>query len=184
MQEHPPPPPALHRRLPNPIADHSAPALHRTSSLSQHHLFNDLAPPPPPPHHQNGGEDNATATRRNTVHLPQQHLSEISSSTSRADLAFRSMSVAGHHASADSSSDTGPPPLHSGVMLDEQPPQPNHDRNTSFAREHVCLCPPDPKIPRPRNCKNLFTLAFPLLMCLTGRQSLFVIEAGQLSVCG
>jgi len=165
MQEHPPPPPALHRRLPNPIADHSAPALHRTSSLSQHHLFNDLAPPPPPYHHQNGGEDNAAVTRRNTVHFPQQHLTEISSSGSRTDLAFRSMSAATHHAAADSDPSTVPRPSHSEEMIDEQPSLQNQNRNASIAREHVCLCPPDPRIPRPRNCKNLLTSVSPLFMC-------------------
>jgi hypothetical protein len=166
MHEHPPPPPALHRRLPNPAADHAAPASHRTSSLSHHHLFGDLAPPAPPPsshhhnHHQNGHEDPAAIARRNTVQFPQQHHPEVSSPGSKADIAFRSMSVAGHHASSAGSSDRVPPPSHSGEMVDDQSSQHTNSRNASFTREHVCLCPPDPKIPRPRNCKSLDTYSF------------------------
>lgn len=165
MHEHLPPPPALHRRLPNPAADHAAPALHRTSSLSRQHLFSDLAPPPLHHNHhqrqqQNGHEDTAAIARRNTVQFPQQHHPEASSPGSTADRTFRSMSVAGHHASSGCSSDRDPPPSHSREMVDEQSSQHTNSRNPSFAREHVCLCPPDPKIPRPRNCKSLFAYYF------------------------
>lgn len=142
MQE--PRPPALHRRLPIPATSHG-PVSRRSSALSQHHIF---------PDRQAAYEHGENAVRRSTVHFPQ-------STTSRhsvgQDVTLRSMSTAGHELISRPDGD------HS-MQLDGERAQ--HD-----TAHNVCLCQPDPKIPRPRNCEIIPSIAesfgaLPLLISL------------------
>lgn len=129
---HEPPPPALHRRLPNPAIDHTT-GLHRNSSLSQHHLFHDQLPDHARDEH---------GARRHTVQLPQNSNLEPNN---RGEPTLRSMLSPGYASRMRSERSA------SGEMV-EEPTQQNSNHSISYSREHVCLCPPDPKIPRPRNC--------------------------------
>ncbi|KIX02124.1 uncharacterized protein Z518_08063 [Rhinocladiella mackenziei CBS 650.93] len=134
---HEPPAPAWYRRLPKPPTE-ANPALHRASLLSQHHLFHDRPLGP-------GLEDDAP--RRNTIHFPE----SSNSISSREEDAGR------QRPSGNGDSETASPPK-GGPSLDTADIQPGGDilPNTPYLREHFCLCPPDPKIPRPRNSFILF----------------------------
>ena len=139
--------PAWYRLLPKPQTEHN-PALRRTSSLSQHHLFHDRSRD-----HVASGED---GLRRNTVHVPIFENSNSATATSReyirepqrlADGGSGSTSPSGRGGSLEMAETQS----HSAVV-----------RTSSNPRENVCLCPASPKIPRPRNCKVAF-------LCLSGR---------------
>lgn len=182
-QEHRPthPTAALHRLLPNPATEHTAPALHRTSSLSEHHLFHDLPRPHPPALHS--GREEIPVARRSTVHFPHHHLSGLSSPGSGTSIPLRSMSISEHQDSSGASSDRIP--AHIGEMVNDHSSQHNNDHNASISREHVCLCPPDPKIPRPRNCKSVLCLVPSLSQLSKFPEFLFVAEDSfPSSACG
>lgn len=169
IHEHLPPPPAaaLHRRLPNPAAEHNPPALHRTSSLSERPLFHGFPNPPLPALHS--GREDSTIARRSTVQLPHHHHhhSEISSPGSRAGIALRSMSISEYHDPSGATADRIPP--HAGEMVNEHSSQHNNNNNHNapFPTDRICLCPPDPKIPRPRNCKTVLFLVLVLSQFLS-----------------
>lgn len=125
-----PPPPALHRRLPDPAAN-CRPVPRRISTLAQHDIF----PNPPIPC---GYADNAS--RRSTVHFPPPLASRLGDAS---DHIFRSMSTTGHESASREARDGS-----TDSALDPIP----HDGGPN-----VCLCQPDPKIPRPRNCEMMFS---------------------------
>ncbi|RVX75701.1 hypothetical protein B0A52_00057 [Exophiala mesophila] len=127
-----PPPPALHRRLPNP-APNGRPASRRPSSLSQHDIF-------PNPVIPCGFADNAS--RRSTFHFPPPSASRLGDAS---DQMFRSMSTTGHESASREAR---------GGSTDSAIDRVPHDSGPN-----VCLCQPDPKIPRPRNSFILFRQA-------------------------
>ena len=131
---HGPQPPAWYRLLPRPPTEHN-PALRRTSSLSQHHLFPDPSP---------GHTSEEDVPRRNTVHV----LKSTNSTTNSATY------IAGRHSTTDAVPETSiAAPRSRSLDMAEEPSQPGALLNRPHHREHLCLCPPDPKIPRPRNCE-------------------------------
>lgn len=141
-------PPAWYRRLPRPPTEHN-PALRRTSLLSQHHLFRGRSPVLPVE------ED---VPRRNTVHLPESsnHSSALADHVERQEPAANGVLEAA-------------PPSQRGHSLDmaEEPAKKVDLATSSQPREHLCLCPPDPKIPRPRNCKTTSSrIRIPCRSCL------------------
>ena len=121
--------PAWYRLLPKPPTEHN-PALRRTSSLSQHHLFRDR-----PQGHASSGDD---GLRRNTVHVPE---SSRSTNTTQVYIGEPVRPANGGSGSAS--------PSARGRSLDMTETQ---SRNMN-PKENLCLCPASPKIPRPRNCE-------------------------------
>lgn len=130
--------PAWYRLLPKPQAEHN-PALRRTSSLSQHHLFHDRSQD-----HGTSGED---GLRRSTIHVPISENSNSTTATSREYIREPQRLADG------GSSSTSPSGRGRSLEMAETQSHPAVVRTSSNPRENVCLCPASPKIPRPRNCE-------------------------------
>ena len=129
-----PQPPGWYRLLPRPPTEHN-PALHRTSSLLQHHLFPDPSP---------GHSSEEDVPRRNTIH-------GLEGSNSTADSAtYIGGGCSTTNAVPESSVSA---PRSRSLDMEKEQSQSGAFPNRSHPREHLCLCPPDPKIPRPRNCE-------------------------------
>lgn len=128
--------PAWYRLLPKPPTEHN-PALRRTSSLAQHHLFHDRP--------QDRASSREDGLRRNRVPVPES--SKPAAAPSEAYIGRPRRSSNGGSGSTS--------PLVRGRSLDmaETESRPVGVRNNSNPRENFCLCPASPKIPRPRNCK-------------------------------
>ncbi|KAL2431664.1 hypothetical protein ABEF95_012587 [Exophiala dermatitidis] len=143
-------PPAWYRRLPRPPTEHNL-ALRRTSLLSQHHLFPDRDRDLDRSPRRASPED---VPRRNTVQLP--HISEPV------------FSPAKHVETDKPTANGGPEHRASQLQRDHQHLEMAEERgknNNALAidahpRDHLCLCPPDPKIPRPRNYADKEVTAF------------------------
>ncbi|KAJ4673907.1 slightly ste11-like protein [Exophiala dermatitidis] len=123
-------PPAWYRRLPRPPTEHNL-ALRRTSLLSQHHLFRDrdLDRDRDRSSRHASPED---VPRRNTTDKP----------TANGGLEHRASPLQREH--------------HHLEMAEERGKNDNSLTVDAHPRDHLCLCPPDPKIPRPRNSFILF----------------------------
>lgn len=128
-----PPAPAWYRRLPKPPNEHN-PSLHRASLLSQHHIFHGR------PANYDAGED---TSRRTTSSV-----AEIHRPLDRAEVVER-------RSESNASSRSASPSKRAGsLVMAEDKPEPEAPASGPNAREHLCLCPSEPKIPRPRNCEH------------------------------
>ncbi|OAP58167.1 hypothetical protein AYL99_07257 [Fonsecaea erecta] len=125
--------PAWYRLLPKPPTGHNL-ALRRGSSLAQHHLFRDRSP-------------TGRAARQDgaTVQLPER--------SSHPATAVREEDIEQPRKTANGDSGSISPSRR-GRSLDMEI-QPAVSKST-HSREHICLCPASPKIPRPRNSFILF----------------------------
>jgi hypothetical protein len=133
LTNEPPAAPAWYRRLPKPPTEHNH-ALHRTSLLSQHHIFHER------PSDQGTGED---ASRRSTIHVPQ-----------TSHLMDRVEPEGQQPALSNGSRSTSPSKRSRSVDMAEDHSQAESAHGSTNARDHLCLCPSEPKIPRPRNCEH------------------------------
>ncbi len=133
--------PAWYRRLPKPPTEPN-PTFRRTSLLSQHHLLHGRSP---------GRELEERAPQGSPVHA---HKSSQPRNGSQEYIAALRLTTDGETETA-SSSKRGR--LFS--MAEEGQTQAEPASSTSNVREHLCLCPPDPKIPRPRNCMMTLPLS-------------------------
>lgn len=128
--------PAWYRLLPKPPTELN-PALRRTSSLAQHHLFHDR-----PQDRTSSRED---GLRKNTVPVPE---------SSKSVAATSGEYIGGPQRSSNGGSGSTSPHLRGrSLEMAETDSRPVGVRNNSNPRENFCLCPASPKIPRPRNCK-------------------------------
>ena len=145
--------PAWYRLLPKPPTEHN-PALRRTSSLSQHHLFHDRSQ-----NYASSGED---GPRRATVHVP-----ESSNSTKTTQVY-----IGEPQRPSDGGSGSASPSVRGrSLEMAETQSHPAAVRSNSNSRENLCLCPASPKIPRPRNCEAIcYTM---IMEVLTGQQPSF-----------
>ncbi|KAI1608034.1 hypothetical protein EDD37DRAFT_936 [Exophiala viscosa] len=131
-----PPPPAWYRRLPRPPTEYN-PTLRRSSLLSQHRLF----------HAGSSGHDTSgDGLPGTTVQLPESSKSTEMSTEGigRPLVAIEEGQPASHAKPSQSSS------------MAESQAQSLKAFDSSKPREHLCLCPSEPKIPRPRNSFMLF----------------------------
>lgn len=129
----PPPAPAWYRRLPKPPNEHN-PSLHRASLLSQHHIFRDR------PANYDAGEDCSRRTPSSVAErLPPIDGTDVVDRRPKSNASSRSASPSKRAGSLD--------------MADDKP-QSEATANGPNTREHLCLCPSEPKIPRPRNCEH------------------------------
>ena len=134
------PPPAWYRRLPRPPNEHN-PTLRRSSLLSQHRLFQ--------------AESSGYDTSRDSLPVNTVQPSETSKSMEMSTVGIGRPMVAISEGQPASRARTS----QSSSMAGEQAQSPKAF-DTSNSREHLCLCPSEPKIPRPRNCKTSdFSLA-------------------------
>ncbi|ETI27849.1 hypothetical protein G647_00298 [Cladophialophora carrionii CBS 160.54] len=133
--------PAWYRLLPKPAAERY-PALRRTSSLSQHHLFRDRS--------QDRAAAREDGLRRNTDHVPAHKGSMSTAATSQECIGELQIPANGHSGSASS------PVRERSLEMAETGSEHPVGRSNSNPKENVCLCPASPKIPRPRNSFILF----------------------------
>lgn len=146
-QDHPLP--AWYRLLPRPHTE-ALPSLARSSSLSQHHLVHAQSSDYP------SAED---GLRRNTVHF-----TKVGSKPSSTLTEYVEREQQGANGEAGVSS-----PLKQAIVsseMTEQQPHSDPSKNAAHSRENICLCPPDPKIPRPRNCETAFSSLFIEVICI------------------
>lgn len=150
--------PAWHRQLPKPTVA-AQPLLPRPSSISHHRLFADR------PLGQGSHED---GPRRHSVPF-------IATSTPAAAAPPPPSVPARDHVEVHGTlargglGPTSPLIRHPDMEMTEASARPGDSNSSSISRENLCLCPPSPKIPRPRNCETdpllFLVIQKPHLLC-------------------
>lgn len=141
------PQPAWYRRLPRPPTEHN-PTLRRSSLVSQHRLSNA------------GSSDHGLAGDGLSSVTEQFPETSKSIQMSGEDVGTSLVALGGGHPATPAKSSQS-------LGTAEDHAQTGQASSNTIAREHLCLCPSEPKIPRPRNCEFYLTAWHAMAICGT-----------------